>query len=71
MGAKDGLHRLLGGLLRGFRKVLVPEMNDGQLVTLLKSEYLIPVKSLTKVTGKPFNVSELVGGIRAALESEA
>jgi len=60
--------RNLGDLLRGFDRVIVPEMNNGQLVTILRSTYLIPAEGFSKVTGKPFKVSELVTAIRAALE---
>src|SRR2546422_7378970 len=35
------------------------EMNNGQLVKLLRAEYLIPAESLPKVTGKPFRVTEI------------
>ncbi|WP_193368196.1 2-oxoacid:acceptor oxidoreductase subunit alpha [Pelagibius marinus] len=58
----------LEALLRGFDKILVPEMNDGQLVTLLRGEYLVPAESLSKVTGKPFKISEIEAAIRARLE---
>jgi 2-oxoglutarate ferredoxin oxidoreductase subunit alpha len=54
--------------LRGFERVLVPEMNNGQLLTLLRAAYLVPARGLNKVAGKPFKVSEIVRGIRAALE---
>jgi 2-oxoglutarate ferredoxin oxidoreductase subunit alpha len=60
--------RNLGDLLRGFDRVLVPEMNTGQLVTILRSTYLIPAEGLSKVTGKPFKVTEISDAIRAALE---
>jgi 2-oxoglutarate ferredoxin oxidoreductase subunit alpha len=63
------LARNLGELLAGFGKILVPEMNSGQLVTLLRSEYLVPAESLSKVTGKPFKISEIEAAIRARLES--
>ena len=53
------LPRNLGELLRSFPRILVPEMNQGQLVTLLRSEYLVPAKGLSKVTGRPFTVAEL------------
>ena len=61
--------RNLGELLGGFEKILVPEMNAGQLVTLLRSEFLVPAEGLSKVTGKPFQVSEIVAAVRARLES--
>lgn len=60
--------RNLGDLLGGFESVLVPEMNAGQLVTMLRSTYLIPARGLSKVTGKPFKVRELMDAIRAALK---
>ncbi len=56
--------RNLGELLKRFDRVLVPEMNNGQLVKLLRAEYLIPAESLPKVTGKPFRVTEIAQAIR-------
>ena len=44
-------------------------MNQGQLVTLLRSEYLVPAKGLSKVTGRPFTIAELTAAIDAALEA--
>ncbi len=51
--------RNLGELLRSYEKILVPEMNAGQLVSLLRSEYLIPGEPLTKVKGQPFKIAEI------------
>lgn len=59
----------LGDLLSGFEKILVPEMNDGQLVTLLRSEFLVPAEGLNKVTGKPFKIAEIEAAVRARLEA--
>jgi len=59
--------RNLGELLRGFDRVLVPEMNNGQLVQLLRAAYLLPAEGLSQVTGKPFKVATIVDAIRAAL----
>jgi len=56
--------RNLGDLLAGFERVLVPEMNNGQLVALLRSAYLVPAVGLNKVAGKPFRVSEIAAAIR-------
>jgi 2-oxoglutarate ferredoxin oxidoreductase subunit alpha len=58
----------LGDLLRRFDHVLVPELNNGQLVHLLRDQFLIPAVSLPKVTGRPFQVAELERAIRAELE---
>ena len=52
-----------------FERIVVPEMNHGQLVTVLRSEYLVPARGLSKVTGKPFTVAELDAAIEAALEA--
>src|SRR5467141_2503637 len=56
--------RNLGDLLKRFDRVLVPEMNNGQLVKLLRAEYLTPAESLPKVTGKPFRVTDIAQAIR-------
>jgi 2-oxoglutarate ferredoxin oxidoreductase subunit alpha len=56
--------RNLGDLLKRYDRVLVPEMNNGQLVRLLRAEYLIPAEGLSKVTGKPFKVAEILDAIR-------
>ncbi|MGI9335601.1 MAG: 2-oxoacid:acceptor oxidoreductase subunit alpha [Gammaproteobacteria bacterium] len=57
----------LGELLGHFDRVLVPEMNDGQLVTLLRAEYLVDAHPLSKVTGKPFKVAEIERAARELL----
>jgi 2-oxoglutarate ferredoxin oxidoreductase subunit alpha len=59
--------RNLGELLRGFDRVIVPEMNNGQLVTMLRAHYLVPAEGLNKIQGKPFKVREILEAIRAAL----
>ena len=50
----------LGDILRRYRTVLVPEMNLGQLVRLVRAEYLVDAIGFNKVQGRPFKVSELV-----------
>src|SRR3989442_7065848 len=55
----------LGDLLKRFDRVLVPEMNNGQLVQLLRAAYLVPAEGLNKVEGKPFKVAEIVQAIGA------
>lgn len=59
----------LGDLLRSYDKVMVPEMNNGQLVTVLRSEYLVPAEGFNQINGQPFKVSDLEAEIRARLES--
>ena len=49
----------LGEVLGNYRTVLIPEMNLGQLVMLLRARYLVDAKSYTNVTGLPFKAEEL------------
>jgi 2-oxoglutarate ferredoxin oxidoreductase subunit alpha len=49
----------LGPLLRGFRKVLVAELNSGQLLQLIRSETLVDARGINKVQGLPFTTDEL------------
>jgi len=50
----------LGDVLRRYKKVLVPEMNLGQLLRLIRAEYLVDAIGFNKVQGRPFKVSEIV-----------
>src|SRR5204863_276007 len=54
----------LGELLHRFERVLVPELNNGQLVQLLRAAYLIDAQGFNKISGKPFHVAELAAAIR-------
>ena len=57
----------LGELLRGFDQVLVPEMNTGQLKTVLRDQYLVDAKPVNKVSGQPFTIAEIEAAIEEAL----
>ncbi len=50
----------LGKVLSRFQRILVPEMNLGQLVFLLRARFLVDARGVNKVQGKPFQVSELI-----------
>jgi 2-oxoglutarate ferredoxin oxidoreductase subunit alpha len=50
----------LGRLLDQYDSVLVPELNNGQLATLLRDKFLLPVEQLNQVTGQPLAVHDLV-----------
>ncbi|MCA4753552.1 2-oxoacid:acceptor oxidoreductase subunit alpha [Mycolicibacterium fortuitum] len=58
----------LGEVLRRYPKVVVPEMNLGQLALLLRGKYLVDVQSVTKVEGMAFLADEVEGIIDAALD---
>ena len=49
----------LGDLLAGFDKVLIPELNNGQLDILIRANYLIDTLAMAKVKGQPFKISEI------------
>ncbi len=59
----------LADLINGFKQVLVPEMNMGQLATLLRDKFNVDPISYCKVTGQPFMISELMEKIRSLLPS--
>ena len=48
-----------GEVLKRFQRVLVPEINNGQLVKLLRTDYLVDAKSYTKIQGVPFRAAEI------------
>lgn len=54
------LPRNIGELLSKYKKVLIPELNMGQLRTLIRAEFLIDAIGFNKVKGKPFTVAELM-----------
>jgi 2-oxoglutarate ferredoxin oxidoreductase subunit alpha len=60
----------LGELFAGFDQILVPELNTGQLVTLLRSQHNRSFEQLNKVTGKPFKVTEINDSIEHLLEAD-
>jgi 2-oxoglutarate ferredoxin oxidoreductase subunit alpha len=60
----------LGELLAGFDRILVPEMNMGQLATLLRDKLGVETIQFNKVTGQPFLISELVQKIRSLLAAK-
>ncbi len=54
-------------LLKGFDKIIVPEMNTGQLKTLLRDQFLVDAKPINKVSGQPFTIAEIEAAIESAL----
>ena len=57
----------LGEILKRYRRVLVPELNMGQLCRIVRANYLIDATSISKVQGLPFSVSEIEQAILGAL----
>ena len=50
----------LGELIKNYDKVLIPELNNGQLVKIIRDEFLVDAKGYNKIMGIPFTKSELV-----------
>jgi 2-oxoglutarate/2-oxoacid ferredoxin oxidoreductase subunit alpha len=61
------LPKNLGTLLKGYEKIIVPEMNTGQFKTVLRDQYLVDARPLNKVSGQPFTISEIEKAIEGAL----
>jgi len=55
-------------VLRGYRRVVVPEMNLGQLALLLRGLYLVDAVSVNQVRGLPFRIDELAAKIRSVMD---
>jgi 2-oxoglutarate ferredoxin oxidoreductase subunit alpha len=64
------LPRELGDIMRRFNKVLIPELNLGQLRLLIRAEYLIDAIGLNKIQGQPFHVFEVESKIDELLRGD-
>ncbi len=60
----------LGDIMKRFKKVLIPELNLGQLRTIIRAIYLIDAIGLNKVQGKPFSVAEVANKMEAVLRGD-
>ena len=61
------LPKNLGELLKSFDRIIVPEMNTGQLKTILRDQYLVDAKPVNKVSGQPFTIAEIAAVIEENL----
>jgi 2-oxoglutarate/2-oxoacid ferredoxin oxidoreductase subunit alpha len=59
----------LGDVLRSYKKILVPEMNLGQLSKLVRAEFLVDATAFTKVQGLPFRAAEIESAALALMDS--
>ena len=60
----------LGDLLKGYDAILIPEMNCGQLLQLIRAKYLVPAIGYSKVQGLPFTTTELKAKIVELLNNK-
>ncbi len=63
------LPRNLGELLKQYKKVVVPEMNMGQLVWVLRAKYLVDAEGFNKIQGKPFKQAEIEAKIEEEIDA--
>jgi 2-oxoglutarate/2-oxoacid ferredoxin oxidoreductase subunit alpha len=61
----------VGQILRSYQHVLVPELNNGQLLRVLRAEFLVDAQGINKIQGKPFKISELVKVVEDTLRRGA
>jgi 2-oxoglutarate ferredoxin oxidoreductase subunit alpha len=57
----------LGQLLRNYKTVVIPEINNGQLIKIIRDQYLIDAKGYNKIMGVPITKTELVEAIKKYL----
>ena len=50
-------------MLKNFDRVIVPEMNSGQLVKIIRDKFLVDAKGVNKVKGVPFSTQEIVSAV--------
>jgi 2-oxoglutarate ferredoxin oxidoreductase subunit alpha len=60
----------LGDILKRFKKVLIPELNMGQLRLLIRGRFAIDAKGLNKVQGQPFTITDITTGAKAILNNQ-
>lgn len=58
-------------IIHRFEMVLVPELNMGQLLKIIRAEYLVDAKGVNKIQGRPFKVVELMEKMQAILEEQS
>ncbi len=57
----------LGEILKSFEQVLIPELNNGQLIKIIRDQYLVDAKGYNKIMGIPFTKVEIIEEIKKML----
>lgn len=57
----------LGTIIKNFDKVLIPELNNGQLIKIIRDKYLVDAKGLNKIKGIPFTKTEIIDEVKKLL----
>jgi 2-oxoglutarate/2-oxoacid ferredoxin oxidoreductase subunit alpha len=58
----------LGEVMKRYKHILVPEMNMGQLIMVLRAKYLVDAQGFNKIQGRPFKQSEIESKIEEILD---
>ncbi len=61
----------LGDILRNFEQVLIPEINNGQLIKIIRDIYLIDAKAYNKIMGVPITKGELLEVVKQMLQQHS
>ncbi len=59
----------LGDILKNFERVLIPELNNGQLIKIIRDQYLVDAKGYNKIQGVPFTKHELIDEVKKIMNS--
>lgn len=62
------LPKNLETVLKSFKNILIPEMNNGQLIKVIRANYLVDAKGLNKIKGMPFTVEEIKSKVKELLK---
>ena len=59
----------LGEIIKNFDRILIPEMNNGQLIKVIRDRFLVDAKGLNKIKGIPFSTGEITAAIKELAEA--
>ncbi|HEX8459926.1 MAG TPA: 2-oxoglutarate ferredoxin oxidoreductase subunit alpha, partial [Segetibacter sp.] len=62
--------RNLGDIIKNYDQVLIPEINNGQLIKIIRDKYLVDAKGYNKIMGIPITKGELVDTVKKMIEEE-
>jgi 2-oxoglutarate ferredoxin oxidoreductase subunit alpha len=60
----------LGSILSGYESILIPELNNGQLVGIIRNKYLVDAEVLDKIKGQPFLAEEILEKIKSLVNND-
>jgi len=63
------LPKNLGGILKSFDNILIPELNNGQLIRIIRDKYLVDAKGLNKIKGLPLLAKEIETAVKTLTQA--